>query len=85
MELRPLIVALEDPGAEVGRDAGALVRHLDHRLVADDAGAQGDRAAAVHQGVLDQRGQYLGDRARRADGLQMPACPELTMARPALR
>ena len=65
---------LEDPRAQVGRHPGALVRDLDHRLVAGDPGTQRDRAAAVHQRVLDQRGQHLGDRARGADGPQSRAC-----------
>ena len=72
MELRPLIVRskIRAPRS-AGTPGPSSVTSIDG-LVAGDAGAQRDRAAAVHEGVLDQRGQHLGDRARGADRLQMP-------------
>ena len=72
VELRPLMVRSKIRAPRSARDAGALVRDLDDGLVAGDAGAQRDRAAAVHQGVLDQRRPAPG---RPRPGCRRPACP----------
>jgi NCS1 nucleoside transporter family len=62
--------ALEDARRQLGRHAAAFVPHLDHHRTRALRRLQGDGAAAVHQRVVHQRGQHLGQPARRHVGLQ---------------
>src|SRR5580704_16417934 len=72
---RPLGTAadapLEDPGHQFRRDALALVPDLDHDRTSTLRGLQRHRPAAVHERVIQQRGEHLGQPARGDVSLQV--------------
>ena len=61
---------LEDPGHQFRRDALALVPDLDHDRARTLRGLQGHRSPAVHERVIQQRGEHLGQPARGDVSLQ---------------
>jgi putative flippase GtrA len=77
---------LEDPGHQFRRDALALVPDLDHDRTSTLRGLQGHRPAAVHERVVQQRGEHLGQPARGDVSLQAARADHHELAlRPAER
>ena len=60
----PADAPLEDPGCQLRRDALTLVPHLDHHRARVLRGLQGHRSPAVHERVVQQRGEHLRQAAR---------------------
>ena len=68
---RPLTLRSKIRDTSSGGDALALVPDLDHDRTSALRGLQGHRPAAVHERVIQQRGEHLGQPARGDVSLQV--------------